>query len=222
MPSTQGRLMSSRTSLGLGAFEDLTIPTRSGAAVPVTQVARVHYEFEEPILWRRNRDLVLTVRGDVVDGVQAPDVSQEIKPQLKSIEAALPFGYRISVRQLSDSEMDKRDTNADGIWDDESKTIYIRKRLPVTRRRYILAHELGHAWLDWQHRYLDDGKASAVSGKDLVLMGVRPEYFEDASLVPRERVAEPLAVAGVATPGERRGRTRRHGPPLPPRDRAAP
>jgi Zn-dependent peptidase ImmA (M78 family) len=72
----------------------------------------------------------------------------------------LPFGYRISVRQLSDAEMDKRDENADGIWDDDTKTIYIRRRLPVTRRRYILAHELGHAWLDWQHRYMDDGKAS--------------------------------------------------------------
>mgnify|MGYP003345644861 FL=1 len=72
----------------------------------------------------------------------------------------LPFGYQISVRQLTDTEMDKRDANADGIWDDESKTIYIRKRLPVTRRRYILAHELRHAWLDWQHRHLDEGKAS--------------------------------------------------------------
>lgn len=75
-------------------------------------------------------------------------------------QVVLPFGYRISVRQLSDAEMDKRDPNADGIWDDETKTIYVRKRLAVTRRRYILAHELGHAWLDWQHRYMDDGKAS--------------------------------------------------------------
>lgn len=72
----------------------------------------------------------------------------------------LPFGYRISVRQVSDADMDKRDINADGIWDAETRTIYIRKRLPVTRRRYILAHELGHAWLDWQHRYLDEGMAS--------------------------------------------------------------
>ena len=72
----------------------------------------------------------------------------------------LPFGYHIAVRQLSDVEMDKRDANADGIWDADTKAIYIRKRLPVTRRRYILAHELGHAWLDWQHRYMDDGKAS--------------------------------------------------------------
>src|SRR5688572_21725591 len=30
---------------------------------------------------------------------------------------------------------------------------------------------------------LDERKAKAVAGKDLVLMGVRPEYFEDASLV---------------------------------------
>jgi multiple sugar transport system ATP-binding protein len=37
---------------------------------------------------------------------------------------------------------------------------------------------------------LDDGKASAVSGKDLVLMGVRPEYFEDASLVDESRRAK--------------------------------
>jgi Zn-dependent peptidase ImmA (M78 family) len=55
--------------------------------------------------------------------------------------------------------MDRRDPNADGIWDDGTKTIYLRKRLPVTRRRYILAHELGHAWLDWQHRHLDNGIA---------------------------------------------------------------
>ena len=61
--------------LGLGSFEDLTIPTRSGAAVPISQVARVHYEFEEPILWRRNRDVVLTVRSDIAPGVQAPDVT---------------------------------------------------------------------------------------------------------------------------------------------------
>lgn len=72
----------------------------------------------------------------------------------------LPFGYRISVRQLSDVAMDKLDKDADGIWDAETKTIYIRKSLPLTRRRYILAHELGHAWLDWQHRYMDNGKAS--------------------------------------------------------------
>jgi multidrug efflux pump len=81
--------------LGLGSFEDLTIPTRSGAAVPISQVARVHYEFEEPILWRRNRDVVLTVRSDIAAGVQAPDVTAQIKPAIDAIAATLPPGMRI-------------------------------------------------------------------------------------------------------------------------------
>src|SRR4028118_854646 len=34
---------------------------------------------------------------------------------------------------------------------------------------------------------LDEKKAAAVQGKDLVLMGVRPEYFEDASLVEESK-----------------------------------
>jgi multiple sugar transport system ATP-binding protein len=34
---------------------------------------------------------------------------------------------------------------------------------------------------------LDERKAAAVQGKELVLMGVRPEYFEDASLVEENR-----------------------------------
>lgn len=83
--------------LGLGSFEDLTIPTRSGAAVPISQVARVHYEFEKPILWRRNRDVVLTVRSDIAPTVQAPDVTAQIKPAIDEIAATLPPGMRIEV-----------------------------------------------------------------------------------------------------------------------------
>jgi multidrug efflux pump len=81
--------------LDLGRLPSLTISTRNGVAVPLSQIARIKYQYEEPILWRRNRDLVLTVRGDIVDGVQAPDVSNEVRPQLKAIEDALPYGYRI-------------------------------------------------------------------------------------------------------------------------------
>ena len=72
-----------------------TIATRNGVAVPLSQIARLNYEYEEPIIWRRNRDIVLTVRGDIVDGVQPPDVSNEIAPKLQSIKDALPYGYRI-------------------------------------------------------------------------------------------------------------------------------
>jgi multidrug efflux pump subunit AcrB len=81
--------------LELGRLPALTVATRNGVAVPLSQIARVHYEFEEPILWRRNRDLMLTARADIIDHVQAPDVSNEILPKLKGIKDALPHGYRI-------------------------------------------------------------------------------------------------------------------------------
>jgi multidrug efflux pump subunit AcrB len=81
--------------LELNRLPALTVATRDGVAVPVSQIAHLIYEYEEPILWRRNRDLVLTARGDIVDHVQAPDVSKEVESKLKDIADALPYGYRI-------------------------------------------------------------------------------------------------------------------------------
>jgi multidrug efflux pump subunit AcrB len=73
----------------------LTVLLPGGGAVPLSQLAEVTYGFEEPILWRRNRDMVLTVRADIVAGVQAPTVTAQIEPPLQSIIDALPPGYRI-------------------------------------------------------------------------------------------------------------------------------
>jgi multidrug efflux pump len=81
--------------LELDRLPELTIATRNGVAVPLSQIGRLNYEYEEPILWRRNRDIVLTVRGDIVDNVQAPDVTNEVLPKLQGIKDALPYGYRI-------------------------------------------------------------------------------------------------------------------------------
>ena len=81
--------------LELNRLPTLTVVSRNGVAVPLSQIARLNYEYEEPILWRRNRDIVLTARGDIVDRVQAPDVSKEVEAKLKDIKDALPYGYRI-------------------------------------------------------------------------------------------------------------------------------
>ncbi|OYU89944.1 MAG: multidrug transporter AcrB [Bradyrhizobiaceae bacterium PARB1] len=83
--------------LDLGKVGDLTIIARNGVAVPLTQVANIEYSHEEPILWRRNRDMAITVRSDVVDGVQPPDVTNQIWPQLQSIRDSLEPAYRIEI-----------------------------------------------------------------------------------------------------------------------------
>ena len=70
--------------LDAGGLGDLTVTSRDGVPVPLSQVARIEPEFEEPILWRRNRDLMIAVRADIVDGVQAPEVTAAILPALEA------------------------------------------------------------------------------------------------------------------------------------------
>jgi multidrug efflux pump len=81
----------------LDRLEDLTIATRDGATAPVGQVARVIRTTEDPIIWRKDREVVVTAVADVVDGVQPPDVSRSLWPKLASIRDALPPGVRIEM-----------------------------------------------------------------------------------------------------------------------------
>jgi multidrug efflux pump subunit AcrB len=83
--------------LDLDTLKDVNLYTRQGTVVPLSQVAKVQAVLEEPVLWRRNRDMAITVRADVKDGEQGVSVTQSIRPMLKDIEAKLPFGYRIDV-----------------------------------------------------------------------------------------------------------------------------
>jgi multidrug efflux pump len=81
--------------LDLAHVGDLTITSKNGVAVPLQQIAKIEYSHEEPILWRRNRDMAITVRSDVKDGVQAPDVTNQIWPKLAEIRDHLEPAYRI-------------------------------------------------------------------------------------------------------------------------------
>jgi multidrug efflux pump subunit AcrB len=83
--------------LDLAHITDLAVYSRGGVAVPLSQIAHVEYSHEEPILWRQNRDMVMTVRSDVVDGVQPPDVTNAIWPKLQDIRASLAPAYRIEI-----------------------------------------------------------------------------------------------------------------------------
>lgn len=81
--------------LSLEAIGDITLVTQSGKVVPLSQVASIRHEFEEPIVWKRNQERSLSVRCDVADGVQAPDMSARLDRALIDIRANLPTGYRI-------------------------------------------------------------------------------------------------------------------------------
>ena len=82
----------------LHLLESLNVPTRSGRAVPLTQIAKVRYEFEDGVIWRRDRQPTIIVRADIYDSsVQPATVTGQISPLLDPIRAKLEPGFRLDV-----------------------------------------------------------------------------------------------------------------------------
>lgn len=80
----------------LGDLGSLVIGTGSGAGVSLSQVAKIVPSSEDPLLVRRNRVPTMTVRADIVKGVQPPDVTAAILPKLQPLIDKLPAGYAIT------------------------------------------------------------------------------------------------------------------------------
>jgi len=76
-------------------ISDFTLATANGQRIPLSQVGETDIRMEEPILRRRDRVPTITVRGDIADGLQPPDVSAAITRQLQPLIEKLPSGYRI-------------------------------------------------------------------------------------------------------------------------------
>ena len=74
---------------------DFTLAGANGQRVALSQVGAVEVRMEEPVMRRRDRVPTITVRGDIADGLQPPDVSTAISQQLQPIIDSLPAGYRI-------------------------------------------------------------------------------------------------------------------------------
>jgi multidrug efflux pump subunit AcrB len=78
-------------------FANAYMPTASGRAVPLPQIAKVGFGWEPGVLWREGRDYAVTVQADVAEGMQGPTVTAQLWPQLQALAAQMPPGYRIEV-----------------------------------------------------------------------------------------------------------------------------
>lgn len=72
-----------------------TLVGSSGQRIPLSQTGDVEIRMEDPVLRRRDRTPTITVRGDISDSMQPPDVSTIILKKLQPVIAKLPAGYRI-------------------------------------------------------------------------------------------------------------------------------
>jgi multidrug efflux pump subunit AcrB len=77
------------------------LPTASGKSIPLTQIAKPVFTWEPGVMWRESRDYAITVQGDIVEGLQGATVTNQLLPELKSLEAKWAQGgqgvYRIEV-----------------------------------------------------------------------------------------------------------------------------
>ena len=78
-----------------GRITDFTLVGNAGQRIPLAQIGTVQIRMEDPILRRRDRTPTITVRGDIAEGLQAPDVSTALWKALQPFVARLPAGYRI-------------------------------------------------------------------------------------------------------------------------------
>ncbi|RTN93308.1 efflux RND transporter permease subunit [Enterobacter bugandensis] len=78
-------------------IEGFTLVGNAGQRVPLSQIGKIEVGMEDPVLRRRDRTPTITVRGDITDNLQPPDVSVAIMKQLQPIVDTLPAGYRIDM-----------------------------------------------------------------------------------------------------------------------------
>ena len=76
---------------------DFTLAGTNGERISLGQIGKLEVRMDEPILHRRDRVTTITVRGDIADGLQPPDVSQAMYAKLQPVIDTLPQGYRIDM-----------------------------------------------------------------------------------------------------------------------------
>ena len=81
----------------VGSLSSLAVPTASGSSVPLAQIAKIEYGFEEGLIWHRNRLPTITVRADIRTKLQPATVVNELSEPLAELRSQLPSGYLLEV-----------------------------------------------------------------------------------------------------------------------------
>ena len=77
------------------ALQGLEIKTQDGRTIPVAQLGELQVDFEEPVVQRYNRELMLAVQSDVI-GAESPDVAAQVWQDLTELRTELPAGYQLT------------------------------------------------------------------------------------------------------------------------------
>jgi multidrug efflux pump subunit AcrB len=82
--------------LSLSTLRSLQVQVQTGKTVSLMQLASIEYSQDLPLIWRRNREPVLTVQADVPPGLLPATAVERAAPKIGEINQGLPTGYRVA------------------------------------------------------------------------------------------------------------------------------
>jgi len=80
----------------LAKVKDIPIYLGKSGYVPLEQIAKISYDAEDGLIWRRNLEPTITIRANIISGT-ANDETQKAYAATQAIRADLPMGYSIDV-----------------------------------------------------------------------------------------------------------------------------
>ncbi len=83
--------------INVESLSSLAVPTANGGSVPLAQIAKIEYGFEDGLIWHRNRLPTITVRADIQSKLQPATVVGELADKMEQLRAELPSGYLVEV-----------------------------------------------------------------------------------------------------------------------------
>lgn len=93
----------------ISVLQNIPIQTGSGAYVPLSQIATISLGSEDGIIWRRDMQPTITVHANVLPGVMANSLANDLDKKLDTVRAQMPAGYTIEVggsAEASNTAMD--------------------------------------------------------------------------------------------------------------------
>jgi multidrug efflux pump len=81
----------------LSDIKNINIPLGNGHSIPLDQIARISYDGEEGLIWRRNLKPTITVQAETVPGVMGNTEVKQVYRNLQKLRNSLEPGYAIEI-----------------------------------------------------------------------------------------------------------------------------
>ena len=81
----------------IDTLRDLQLIGLGGQSVPLGAVANLHYEIEQPTIWRRSRLPTITLKAGVIGDTQPKTVVDQLAPKVAEFVRDLPTGYSVAI-----------------------------------------------------------------------------------------------------------------------------